>query len=107
MKSRYHPAQWYNQRMTKSLQAAIERLQQLPEDRQDSLASLVLQEIEEDEKWLASTEQHSEKLGDLGTSAFLERVDLLKKIEAAERQIVAGETVPHELAKVQLEKWLE
>lgn len=41
--------------MTKSLPEAIDRLQQMPEDRQDLLARLVLHEIEEDEKWTRST----------------------------------------------------
>jgi hypothetical protein len=41
--------------MTKTLQEAIERLQQMPEDRQDLLAKLMLHEIEEDEKWMRST----------------------------------------------------
>jgi predicted transcriptional regulator len=36
--------------MTKTLQEAIERLQQMPEDRQDVLAKLVLQKIEEGER---------------------------------------------------------
>ena len=57
--------------MTEKLREAIERLQQMPEDRQDLLAKLLL--------W---------------------------KIEEAERQIEAGETVSHEEAKRRLEKWL-
>lgn len=48
--------------MTKTLQEAIERLQQIPEDRQDLLAKLVLHEIEEDEKWMRSTEANAGKL---------------------------------------------
>jgi predicted transcriptional regulator len=57
--------------MTEKLQEAIERLQQMPEDRQESLAKL-----------------------------------LLHKIEEAERQIEAGETVSHDEAKRRLKKWL-
>lgn len=37
---------------------------------------------------------------------FLERVILLAKIEAGERQIETGQVVPHEEAKKRLEKWL-
>ncbi len=48
--------------MTKTLQEAIERLQQMPEDRQDLLAKLVLHEIAEDEKWVKSTEASADKL---------------------------------------------
>jgi hypothetical protein len=57
--------------MTEKLQEVIERLQQMPEDRQELLAKL-----------------------------------LLYKIEEAERQIEAGETVSHEEAKGLLDKWL-
>jgi hypothetical protein len=48
--------------MTKSLQEAIARLQQMPEDRQDLLARLMLHEIEEDEKWMRSTAANANKL---------------------------------------------
>jgi hypothetical protein len=48
--------------MTKTLEEAIERLKLMPEDRQDSLAQLLLHEIEEDELWQKSTEQHTDKL---------------------------------------------
>jgi hypothetical protein len=41
---------------------AIERLRQIPEDRQDLLARLVLHEIDEDEKWMRSTASNSDKL---------------------------------------------
>ena len=48
--------------MTKSLEEAIARLQQMPEDRQDLLARMVLHEIEEDEKWSRSTADHADQL---------------------------------------------
>jgi hypothetical protein len=48
--------------MTKALPEAIERLQQMPEDRQDSLAQLLLHEIDEDERWRESTATHTDKL---------------------------------------------
>jgi hypothetical protein len=48
--------------MTKALQEAIDRLQQMPEDRQDLLARLLLHEIEEDEKWSQSTAANADKV---------------------------------------------
>lgn len=48
--------------MTKTLEAAIERLRQMPAERQDSLAQLLLHEMEEDERWQQSTERNAEKL---------------------------------------------
>lgn len=43
---------------------------------------------------------------DVNVDAFLEKVYLLEKIEAGERQIQAGDTVPHDEAKRRLQKWL-
>ncbi len=51
--------------MTKTLEKAIERLKQMPEDRQDLLAQLLLHEMEEDERWQLTTAQHSNKLSGL------------------------------------------
>jgi hypothetical protein len=48
--------------MTKTLQEAIARIEQMPEDRQELLARLMLHEINEDEKWMRSTEVHAGKL---------------------------------------------
>ena len=48
--------------MSQILDHAIERLRQMPEDRQDLLARLMLHEIEEDERWLRSTEANAGKL---------------------------------------------
>lgn len=48
--------------MTKALEQAIKRLQEMPEDRQDMLARLVLHEIAEDERWFHSTAVHADKL---------------------------------------------
>jgi hypothetical protein len=48
--------------MTKTLEQVIERLRQMPEDRQDAIARLVLHEIDEDERWLQSTAAHAGKL---------------------------------------------
>ena len=51
--------------MTRALQQAIERLQQAPDDRQDALAALLLHELDEDERWLRSTADNTEKLREL------------------------------------------
>lgn len=48
--------------MTKTLEKAIERLQQVPEDRQEALAALLLHELDEDECWARSTAANAEKL---------------------------------------------
>ncbi|MBL9161990.1 MAG: hypothetical protein JNL18_04525 [Planctomycetaceae bacterium] len=43
---------------------------------------------------------------DVNVDAFLEKVYLLEKIEIGERQIEAGDVVPHDEAKQRLRKWL-
>ena len=43
---------------------------------------------------------------DVDIDAFLEKVYLQRKIETGEKQIKAGEVVPHEEAKKRLDKWL-
>lgn len=48
--------------MSSTTEHAIERLRQVPEDRQDLLAKLLLHEIEEDERWMQSTALHTEPL---------------------------------------------
>jgi hypothetical protein len=48
--------------MTKTVEKIIERLREMPEDRQESLARLLLHEIEEDERWMNSTATNAEKL---------------------------------------------
>ena len=48
--------------MSDTLEHAIERLRQMPADRQDLLARLVLHEIEEDERWMRSTASNADRL---------------------------------------------
>lgn len=48
--------------MSNIVEHAIEQLRRMPEDRQDSLARLVLHEIEEDERWMRSTAANAGKL---------------------------------------------
>lgn len=51
--------------MSLTLNMVIERLRQLPEERQESLARFILFEIEEDEKWLRTTAENEAKLQSL------------------------------------------
>ena len=48
--------------MTKTLEDAIERLKQLPEERQEMLARLLMHELDEDQRWVQSTAIHEAKL---------------------------------------------
>jgi hypothetical protein len=48
--------------MTNALQQAIERLKQVPQDRQDAIAALLLHELDEDERWTQSTNANADKL---------------------------------------------
>jgi hypothetical protein len=48
--------------MTKTLEQAIERLRQMPEERQDMLARLLLHEMEQDDLWNCTTEKYADKL---------------------------------------------
>jgi hypothetical protein len=52
----------YNFVMSQILDHAIERLRQMPEERQDSLARFMLHEMEEDERWQQSTAANAVKL---------------------------------------------
>ncbi len=67
--------------MTDTLQKAIEQLQQIPEERQELLAKLVLHEIEQDQQWAQSTEAHAGKLR-----------GLVDNVQAADDR---GECKPH------------
>jgi regulator of sirC expression with transglutaminase-like and TPR domain len=48
--------------MTKTLEQAIERLRQMPEERQEMLARLLLHEMEQDDLWSRTTEKYADKL---------------------------------------------
>ena len=43
---------------------------------------------------------------DVDVDALTEKLYLLEKIEIGERQIAAGQGIPHDEAKKRLEKWL-
>lgn len=42
--------------------------------------------------------------GDVDIDAFLERIAVLDDIERGERQIAAGETVPHEVVRERIDR---
>lgn len=48
--------------MTRLMEKAIERLRAIPEPQQDRLAQFLLNELEEDDRWLRSTADHEGKL---------------------------------------------
>ena len=51
--------------MTRLMEQAIERLRAIPEGQQDQLAEFLLNELDDDQRWLQSTSVHSEKLNTL------------------------------------------
>jgi hypothetical protein len=61
--------------MSDVVEHAIELLRQMPKDRQDLLARMMLHEIEEDERWLRSTDSSADKLQGL-VNRVLEPDDL-------------------------------
>jgi hypothetical protein len=42
--------------------------------------------------------------GDVDVDAFLEKIAVLDDIERGERQIVAGQTVPHDIVRERIER---
>lgn len=51
--------------MSHTLEKAIERLREMPEDRQEQFAQLLLHEIDEDQRWEHSTDLHANRLSGL------------------------------------------
>lgn len=58
--------------MTELLECAIARLQALPESEQDAIASLILEEIEDDQRWDESFSRSSDILAKLAAIAMAE-----------------------------------
>ena len=56
--------------MSHTLEIAIERLREMPDDRQEQFAQLLLHEIEEDQRWERSTELHADKLAALSADVL-------------------------------------
>ena len=58
--------------MTKLLKKAFERMAALPEDEQDAIASIVLEEIEDEVRWQASFAKSQHALARLAKQARAE-----------------------------------
>jgi hypothetical protein len=48
--------------MTSLMEQAIKRLHAVPPGEQDRVARFLLNELQEDDRWAASTEEHADKL---------------------------------------------
>ncbi|BAW95760.1 hypothetical protein NIES970_06730 [[Synechococcus] sp. NIES-970] len=58
--------------MTKLLEQAIKHLQSLDAERQDEIATLIMEELEDEAKWDAAFAQSQELLMDLASEAMTE-----------------------------------
>lgn len=58
--------------MTELLEAAIAQLKTLPTDKQDAIATLILEEIEEEQRWDESFARSPSLLAQLATEAMAE-----------------------------------
>jgi hypothetical protein len=58
--------------MTDLLERAIARLQTLPESEQDAIASIILEEIEDERRWDAAFASSPDVLAKLAASAMAE-----------------------------------
>ena len=58
--------------MTELLEQAIARLKTLPENEHDSIATMILEEIEDDRRWDESFSRSPDILAKLAASAMIE-----------------------------------
>jgi hypothetical protein len=58
--------------MTELLEQAIAKLKTLPTDKQDAIATLILEELEEDRRWDESFERSPDLLAKLAAEAMAE-----------------------------------
>jgi hypothetical protein len=58
--------------MTERLEQAIARLKTLPTDKQDAIATLILEELEDDQRWDESFAYSPDLLAKLATEAMAE-----------------------------------
>jgi aspartate/glutamate racemase len=58
--------------MTERLEQAIARLQTLPADKQDAIATLILEELEEEQQWDESFARSPDLLAKLAAQAMAE-----------------------------------
>lgn len=67
--------------MTKLLQRAIEEIEKLPVDQQDTIASRILADLEDEKTWAARFESTTDNQWD-------------RLAEGVRREIAAGDTAP-------------
>ncbi len=74
--------------MTKLLKKAVERASALPEDEQDAIASIILEEIEDEARWRASFANSQQALARPADRARAEiaQVDVLPFDPASKRE---------------------
>lgn len=58
--------------MTERLEQAIARLKTLPSDKQDAIATLILEELEEEQRWDDSFARSPDLLANLAAEAMAE-----------------------------------
>ena len=58
--------------MTELLEQAIARLKTLPTDKQDAIATLILEELEDEQRWDESFDRSPDLLAKLATEAMAE-----------------------------------
>ena len=58
--------------MTKLLEKALEAVSKLPEDEQDSLATLIMEELASEERWQEAFSKSQGQLSDLADEAVAE-----------------------------------
>jgi hypothetical protein len=58
--------------MTELLQQVIAQIEQLPPDKQDAIATLILEELEEDQRWDDSFARSPDLLAKLAAEAMVE-----------------------------------
>ncbi len=70
--------------MTRKLKFAIDRVSVLPDDEQDAIASMILEEIEDEARWRASFAKSQEALARLA--------------DETRAEITAGDVLPYDPA---------
>jgi hypothetical protein len=72
--------------MTRLMEQAIERLREVPDSQQDQFARFLLNEMEDDDRWTASTAAHGKELRKLSEQILEgDRQGLCKPVDADNR----------------------
>jgi len=58
--------------MTQLLETALERVRQLPQEGQDAIAAIILEELEDETRWQAAFARSQDTLAELGREALAE-----------------------------------